>query len=60
MSLPPLHRVFVEWHDPDRPNWGGYVSSIDPEFQEALVEFVARCGPPTKVEFRAHDEGWVS
>jgi hypothetical protein len=52
-------RIFVEWHDPDKPNWGGYVSSLSPEFQAQLVEMVAKWGPPTKVEFRAHGEGWV-
>jgi len=52
-------RVFVEWFDADRPGWGGYVSSLSPEFQETLVDMVARFGPPTKVEFRAHGEGWV-
>lgn len=52
-------RIFVEWVDPERPNWGGYVSSLDSEFQSALVEFVEKCGPPTRVEFRAHGEGWV-
>jgi len=52
-------RIFVEWFDPERPKWGGYVSSLDSDFQAALLDFVARCGPPTKVEFRAADEGWV-
>ncbi len=53
------HRIFVEWHDPERPTWGGYISSIgDSEFQSILIDFVERCGPPTKVEFRAHGEGW--
>ncbi len=53
-------RVFVEWFDADRPNWGGYVTSEDSEFQAALVDFVARCGPPTKVEFRAEGEGYAA
>jgi len=55
----PEHRIFVEWHDPARPTWGGYVSSLDPDFQKALVEGVEAFGPPTRVEFRADGEGWV-
>lgn len=54
-----LHRVFVEWFDADRPGWGGYVSSLDPDFQKALVEGFEAFGHPTKVEFRAAEEGWV-
>ncbi len=54
------HRIFVEWHDPDRPNWGGFVSSLSPDFQAELVEFVERLGPPTRVEFRADGEGWAA
>ena len=52
-------RVFVEWFDEARPGWGGYVSSLDREFQAVLQDMVAELGPPTKVEFRASDEGWV-
>jgi len=54
-----MDRIFVEWYDPDRPNWGGYVTSEDSDFQAALVDFVARCGPPTKVEFRAAGTGYA-
>ena len=53
-------RIFVEWHDPDRPDWGGWVSSASPEFQAELAAFVARCGPPTLVEFRAAGEGYAA
>ena len=52
------HRIFVEWHDHDRPEWGGYVSSLSPEFQQSLIEFTEKYGPPTKVEFRADGRGW--
>ncbi len=52
------HRIFVEWHDPKRPKWGGYVNSLHDGFQKTIVEFTEQFGPPTKVEFRAHDEGW--
>jgi hypothetical protein len=52
-------RIFVEWYDPDRPDWGGYVNSECSDFQAALVDFVARCGPPTLVEFRAAGTGYA-
>jgi hypothetical protein len=51
--------VFVEWFDPDRPNWGGYLNSTGSDFQKSLLEMVEQFGRPTKVEFRADDEGWV-
>lgn len=54
------HRIFVEWYDPARPDWGGYLSSLmGEEFQPELVAWVERLGPPTRVEFRAHGEGWI-
>ena len=53
------HRVFVEWYDEARPGWGGYISSLAPDFGEELARLVEEWGPPTKVEFRAHGEGWV-
>lgn len=55
-----MDRVFVEWFDEDRPGWGGYVSSLDREFVEVFGDMVAEFGAPTRVEFRAADEGWVS
>jgi len=59
MSDNPLIRVFVEWYDPECPEWGGYLNSLDPNFQAVLVKMVAQFGPPTKVEYRGHSEGWV-
>ena len=47
------HRIFVEWEA------GAYLSSLDREFQAHLVEMVEQYGPPSKVEFRAHGEGWA-
>ena len=47
---PPMHRVYVEFE-------GGYFVSlgvIDASFQQMVEEH----GRPTKVEFRATDEGW--
>jgi len=52
------HRIFVEWSDPQDPDKGAYVSSLNPDFQAELVALVERYGPPTLVEFRAHGEGW--
>lgn len=49
----PQHRVFCEWKE------GAFVSSLSPTFQADLLEFVALYGPPSKVEYRASDEGWV-
>ena len=45
-----LHRVYVEFE-------GGYfmvLGALDPDFQEMVQDL----GRPTKVEFRATDEGW--
>lgn len=47
---PTMHRVYVEFE-------GGYFVSlgvIDSSFQQMVEEH----GRPTKVEFRATDEGW--
>lgn len=49
----PLHRILVEWES------GAFVSSLSPTFQADLLELVAQYGRPSKVEFRAADEGWV-
>ena len=53
-------RLFVEWFDAARPGWGGYVSTLDREFLSVFRELLAECGPPTKVEFRAAEDGWHS
>ena len=48
--MPTMHRVYVEFE-------GGYFASlgvIDSSFQQMVAEH----GRPTKVEFRATDEGW--
>ena len=45
-----IHRVYVEFED-------GYfmvLGALDPDFQEMVNDL----GRPTKVEFRATDEGW--
>ena len=47
------HRIFCEW------NGGAFISSLAPNFQADFVELVESYGPPDKVEFRAHGEGWV-
>jgi hypothetical protein len=52
-------RVFVEWYDEARPQWGGYVTTLDREFVKAFEEMVAEFGPPTLVEFRAAGTGWM-
>jgi hypothetical protein len=54
-----VDRVFVEWHDKARPGWGGYISSLDQDFVAGFNSMVAEFGRPTKVEFRAADEGWI-
>ena len=47
-------RIFVGWP-------GGYfITSLDPSFRTAFRDMVADLGPPSVVEFRAADEGWVS
>ena len=49
------HRIYVEWE-------GGYflTSLLNSSFHEHLQEMVADLGEPTKVEFRASDECFVS
>ena len=47
-------RIFVGWP-------GGYfITSLDRDFRTAFLRMVAELGPPSVVEFRAADEGWVS
>ena len=49
---PTMHRVYVEWT-------GGYfITSLHPDFNDALQAMVEDMGQPSKVEFRATDEGW--
>ena len=48
------HRIYVEFE-------GGYfVTSLDPQFNAHLQDMVADLGPPTRVEFRAEDDGWYT
>ena len=51
---PTMHRIYMEFE-------GGYfVTSLDPQFNAHLQDMVADLGPPTRVEFRATDEGWYT
>ena len=46
-------RIFVGWS-------GGYfITSADLGFRKGLQEMVADLGPPTIVEFRHFDEGYL-
>jgi|14BtaG_2_1085337.scaffolds.fasta_scaffold00764_21 hypothetical protein len=47
------HRIFCEW------DAGAYISSLTPYFHAELQKLVESYGPPDKVEFRAHGEGWA-
>jgi len=54
------HRIFVEWCDPEtHPDKCEYLSSLNEDFGALLIEIVERRGPPSTVEFRADNEGWV-
>ena len=46
-------RIYVGWPD------GYFLVSGHDRFQECLAEMVEDLGPPTVVEFRAADEGYV-
>ena len=48
-------RIYVGWPD------GYFLTTAGPnsEFQAQLAEMVEDLGPPTVVEFRAADEGYV-
>ena len=50
-----LNRVYVAWEADDATY---FITTLDPDFNKHLQEMVADMGPPTKVEFRATDEGW--
>jgi len=47
------HRIFVGWPD------GYFITSADLEFRKGLQEMVRDLGPPTIVEFRSYDEGYL-
>ena len=50
----PMHRIYVEWP-------GGYfITSLHPSFSLHLQDMVEDMGRPTKIEFRATDEGWFN
>lgn len=47
-------RIFIGWAD------GYFMTSLGCEdFQAEFLAMVADLGPPTIVEFRAADEGWI-
>ena len=50
-----LNRVYVAWEE-DGATY--FITSLDPDFNKHMQEMIAEHGLPTKVEFRAHDEGW--
>ena len=47
-------RVWCGW------DAGWYISSLDPDFRRVFPAMVLEYGPPDRVEFRAHGEGWTS
>jgi hypothetical protein len=51
-----LDRIYVAWEVRDDVTY--FITSLDLEFGKHLQEMVADLGRPTKVEFRAADEGW--
>ena len=47
-------RIFIGWPD------GHFMTSLGcKDFQTEFLAMVADLGPPSSVEFRAADEGWV-
>jgi hypothetical protein len=46
-------RIFVGWPD------GYFITTTDLNFRKGLQEMVADLGPPTIVEFRSCDEGYL-
>ena len=46
-------RIYVGWPG------GYYVTSVDPDFHKVVQAMTADLGPPTVVEFRAADEGYI-
>jgi hypothetical protein len=47
------HRIFVGWSD------GYFITSADLDFRKGFQEMVEDLGPPTIVEFRSCDEGYL-
>jgi hypothetical protein len=53
-------RIYVGWHLSDDVSYFlTTAGSSNPGFQEQLAEMVQDLGPPTTVEFRAADEGYI-
>ena len=46
-------RIFIGWPG------GFFITSLDPDFRNAFRDMVSDLGPPSVVEFRASDEGWL-
>ena len=52
-----MHRIYVEFEDENGEPY--FITSLDPHFNKHIQEMVEDMGRPTKVEFRASDEGWI-
>jgi hypothetical protein len=53
------HRIVAFW-DADDTKDKYFISTLSHDFNEAFQEMVADMGPPSRVVFRATDEGWVN
>jgi|15BtaG_2_1085339.scaffolds.fasta_scaffold00558_24 hypothetical protein len=53
------HRIVAFWDEKDTKD-KYFISTLCHDFNEAFQEMVADMGPPTRVVFRATDEGWRS
>ncbi len=52
------HRIVTFW-DADGIKNKYFISTLSHDFNEAFQEMVADMGPPSRVVFRATDEGWL-
>lgn len=53
------HRIVAFW-DADSTKDKYFISTLSFDFNKAFQEMVADMGPPSRIVFRATDEGWVN
>lgn len=51
------HRIVAFWDAGETKNYF-FMSTLCHDFNEAFQEMIEEMGPPSRIEFRASDEGW--
>jgi hypothetical protein len=52
------HRIVAFWDEGDVKD-KYFISTLSPDFNDEFQSMVADMGPPSRVVFRATNEGWV-